>query len=137
MWQACLLAARSILSQKPPESFTQQPAETSQVHLNLISNWYADLKLSCPFLHNGLCGIYDRRPLACREHIVIGSAAACARQPGVAEVVKMPVQMPNVLAQLAGEFEGTNPEAIMLPLALVWFEQNNRRAHRTWPAISM
>jgi Fe-S-cluster containining protein len=140
MWQACLLAARRILSQKPPDSFMQQPAETSPdapVDLNLVSSWYTSLKLSCPFLCDGQCNIYDRRPMACREHFIKGAAAACNGQRGIAEVVRMPVQMPNVLAQLAGELEGTSAEAVMLPLTLVWYEQNGQRAHRTWPALMM
>jgi Fe-S-cluster containining protein len=137
MWQACLLAARRILSQKPPESFMHQPAETSPIDLNLISSWYESLELSCPFLHNGLCSIYDQRPLACREHFIKGFATACTGERGIAEVVQMPIQMPNVLAQLAGELEGTSEEAVMLPLTLVWYEQNSQRAHRSWPALMM
>jgi hypothetical protein len=42
--------------------------------------------------------------------------------------------MPTVLGRLAAEFEGTDVEAIMLPLSLVWFEENQQRAERTWPA---
>ena len=140
IWQTSLLAARRILSQKPPETFIDQTEDRSllgEEKLNLVSDWYASLKLSCPFLCNGRCSIYDRRPLACREHFVKGSAAACSGKPGIAEVVKMPVNMPNVLAQLAGELEDTDQESVMLPLALVWYEQNRQRALRSWPAVMM
>ena len=54
-----------------------------------------------------------------------------------AEVVEMPVQMVDALAQLVSELEGTGVEAVMLPLVLVWHEGNPRRARRTWPAEMM
>ncbi len=75
--------------------------------------------------------------MACRELFVKGSADACGGQSGIAEVVQMPVKMPNALAQLAGDFEGTTPEAVILPLTLAWYEQNKQRADRTWPALMM
>ena len=140
IFKACLLAARRILSQKPPESFIGQATDTSRVspaELNLVSSWYTSLKLPCPFLYKGLCSIYEQRPLACREHFVNGSADACRGWPGIAEVVEIPVQLPNALAQLAGELEGTSAEAVILPLTLVWCGDNSERAERTWPAAMM
>ncbi len=140
MSRACLLAARRILSQKPPKQFMGQPAQVSPaspVDLDLVSDWYAGLKLVCPFLDNGVCTIYEQRPLACREYFIKGSAGMCKGQGGIAEVVEMPVQVPNALAQLASELEGTSIEAVILPLALVWCEDNPVRAKRTWPAAMM
>lgn len=138
--RACLFAARRILSQKPPKPFIGQAAVTSPVNheeLNLFSNWYKSLELSCPFLYNDMCFIYEQRPLACRELFVKGSAEACRGEHGIAELVLMPVKMPNALAQLAGDFEGTTAEAVILPLTLAWYEQNKQRAVRTWPAVMM
>ncbi|HUS73102.1 MAG TPA: YkgJ family cysteine cluster protein [Sedimentisphaerales bacterium] len=140
MFRACLLSAQRILSQEPPKSLMSQTAESSKVssaELDLVSSWYASLKLTCPFLYNNVCTIYEQRPLACREHFVKGSADACEGECSTAEVVEMPVQLPNALAQLAGELEGTSVEAVILPLALVWCEQNPERAERTWPAVMM
>jgi len=140
MLRACLLAAQRILSQKPPEPSLDQTAEASEAspaELNLVSSWYANFKLPCPFLYKGVCTIYEQRPLACREHFVNGSAEACKGERGTAEVVEMPVQIPNALAQLAGELEGTSAEAVILPLTQVWCEQNPERAERTWPAVMM
>ena len=140
IWQTSLLAARRILSQKPPETFIDQTEDTSVVSpekLNLVSDWYSSLSLPCPFLRDGRCSIYEKRPLACREHFVKGSADACSGKSGMAEVVKIPVNMPNALAQLAAELEDTDQESVMLPLALVWFEQNRQRALRSWPAAKM
>jgi len=140
IFEACLLTTKRILSERPPTQFTERttgPSLVGPIDLNLVSNWYRNLKLPCPFLHKGLCTIYDRRPLACREHFVKGSADACRGGRGNAEVVRLPVQMPNALAQLAGELEGTGDEAVILPLALFWYEQNRQRANRTWPAVMM
>jgi hypothetical protein len=52
-------------------------------------------------------------------------------------VLDMPVQLPNVLGQLASELEGTGVEAVILPLALVWCQENSERAERNWPAEMM
>jgi Fe-S-cluster containining protein len=138
--RACILASRLILNQKPPGSSTHQTAEESpayQVDLNPVSDWYASLNLACPFLDNDLCIIYEQRPLVCREHFIEGSARACRGQRGTAEVIEMPVQVPNALAQLASELEGTSVEAVLLPLILVWNQKNQERAERTWSSEMM
>jgi len=140
MSRACLLAARRILSQKPPKAFMDRTAEASPagpVDLDLVSDWYAGLKLDCPFLDNNLCNIYEQRPLACREYFIKGSAGVCKGQRGIAEMVETPVQVTNVLARLASELEGTRVEAVLLPLVLVWCEENPERVERTWPAAMM
>ena len=139
VWGACLGVAQLILGQKLPKPFMRQ-AEVSParpVDLNLVSNWYTSLKLRCPFLSNHVCSIYDQRPLACREHFIKGSARACGGLRGVAEVLEMPVQLPNVLGQLASELECTGVEAVILPLALLWCQENPERAERSWPAEMM
>jgi Fe-S-cluster containining protein len=140
VWRTCLDAARQILDRKPPIPLMPQKEEASpasSVDLNLISKWYRDFELDCPFLHNGVCTIYEQRPLACREHYVTGSAEACRGKRGAAKVLEMPVQMPNALSQLASELEGTSVEAVLLPLALVWCEENHQRDERTWPFAMM
>ena len=140
IWKTCLLASRQIFSQRPPKPFMCQTTETSPVSLfdlNLVSNWYKSLKLACPFLCNRLCTIYEQRPLACREHFVKDSAKACGDQQGIADVIEMPVLLPNALGQLASEFEGTTVEAVILPLALAWCGENPERAERTWSYTMM
>lgn len=138
--EACLFTAKRILSHTPPKLSKNQAAETSfvgHIDLNRLSNWYKSLKLPCPFLHKDLCTIYQNRPLACREYFVKGPFEACKAQQSVADVVKMPVQMPNVLAQLASELEGTGTEAVILPLTFLWYEQNRYRAGKSWPAVKV
>jgi len=137
--RACLAAAERIVDDRPGNfdlhSLTEifSPNQVSQ-----ISKWYAGLKLQCPFLSDGLCTIYKQRPIACREHIVTGSALLCEAE-GINEpqVVRMPVSILEGLAQLASELEGMSVEAIMLPLALPWTEENLQRDQRTWPAVMM
>ena len=138
--RACILASRLILSQKPPGPSTHQNGKASpacQADLNPVSDWYASLNLACPFLDNDLCTIYEQRPLACREHFVEGSARACRGQRGTAAVLQMPVRVLNALSQLASELEATSVEAVLLPLALAWCEENPERAERTWPSVMM
>ena len=62
---------------------------------------------------------------------------ACGGLRGVVEVLEMPVQLPNVLGQLASELECTGVEAVILPLALLWCQENPERAERSWPAEMM
>jgi Fe-S-cluster containining protein len=139
-WETCLHAARNILNKKPPIPFMPQTSDASpgsSIDLNLVSNWYSELELDCPFLHNSVCTIYEQRPLACMEHYVTGSAEMYRKDCGTAEVIEMPVQMTTVLGQLASELEGTSVEAVILPLALVWSEENRQRDERTWPFATM
>ena len=39
---------------------------------------YFALGIACPFLEAESCGIYDERPMICREHLVTTPAACCA-----------------------------------------------------------
>ena len=136
--KSCLDASRTILDNKL-ESFdlnsstTNAPTDVSQ-----LNSWYAGLKLPCPFLSGGLCTIYEQRPTACREYLVTDSASLCeTEQMDEPHVVMMPVRVVEALGQLAGELEGTCVEAVMLPLALPWAQENLQRHQRTWPAAMM
>ncbi|MBN2594232.1 MAG: YkgJ family cysteine cluster protein [Sedimentisphaerales bacterium] len=137
MLRACLRESRLILNHKLPKTLISQTTESSPVEtvdLNLLSSWYRSFESTCPFLNNNVCSIYKQRPLACREHFITGSARACRGMRGDAEVLDIPVRLPNVLGQLASELEGTDIEAVILPLAPVWYEENAERAKRSWPA---
>jgi Fe-S-cluster containining protein len=105
--------------------------------MNLISDWYSSLKLTCPFLHQDICTIYEQRPLVCREHYIIGSAEGCKNKGGVAEVLDMPIRVSNSLGQLASELEGTTFDAVILPLVILWCNENKKREERTWPLEMM
>jgi Fe-S-cluster containining protein len=98
-----------------------------------ISQWYSQLGLSCPLIEDGICTMYHLRPLACREHLMTGSPCD-SRQDGRITAVDMPTSATRALAIVAAEMEGTEEEAVMLPLASAWYEGNSERAMRTWPA---
>jgi len=140
MLRRCFLTARRILLERPPKSFTYQSGETlsvSESEMNRVANWYSCLKLVCPFQHRNSCTIYESRPLACREHFVKGSARGCRGGRGMAEVIEMPIQMPEALCLLASEFEGGGMEAVMMPLMPAWYEENKQRSEKKYPAAAM
>lgn len=137
--QPCLDAAEKILNSQPQTLCTNTSSQSSQDQMNNVSQWYSKLNMKCPFLSDNLCSRYEQRPLACREHIVIGSAIACginqmADQP---EVAQMPVSILESLGTLTAELEQMDIEAIMLPLAFAWAQDNLQRSQRTWPATAM
>ena len=79
--------------------------------------------------------IYEQRPIACREHLVIGPASGCV--PGSTDqtqVVQMPFSLLEALAQLTSEIEHRSIETIILPFALPWCYSNPEYARHTWPA---
>jgi Fe-S-cluster containining protein len=151
VFQSCLDTAKIILDEKPKEFEITESAKTNnQIQINQLSKWYASLKLACPFLSDSLCTSYEHRPVACREYIIIGSALLCEDELSVADApkplrrlrdesqaVQMPVSVLDCLGQLTAELEQSDIEAVMLPLALPWTQENLERGERTWPAIKM
>lgn len=137
--KSSLDAARTILDGLPGDF---RRGETSQedcgIRSRQLSDWYAGLGLACPFLSDNLCVHYEQRPIACREHTVTGSAISCGTastcEPAV---VKMPVSVLECLGQLTAELEQSDVEAVMLPLALPWAQENMERLRQSWPAVSM
>jgi Fe-S-cluster containining protein len=132
----CLIASHHLLTQKTTKDFVHQLSDSTSnkpTDPDHISEWYSSLKLACPFLHRDICTIYEQRPLVCREHFITGSAGGCNGDNCFAEVLHMPIRVSNALGQLASELEGTTIEAVILPLALIWCDENKKRAERTWP----
>ncbi|MHC4476994.1 MAG: YkgJ family cysteine cluster protein [Planctomycetota bacterium] len=140
MRNACFLTAWTVLNKRPPIPLKAQETTNSSENpefLKLVSNWYADFKLPCPFLYRGACTIYQQRPLACREYFITGSAKACSGSCDKADLLAVPVRMVEVLGQLASELEGTKVEALILPFAVAWSDSNQHRDQRTWPEPMM
>ncbi len=149
--QLCLETAKIILNKKPEKFELAEFEETnSQIQINQLSKWYASFKFACPFLSDNLCTSYERRPVACREHIVTGSARYCGdewlindalkplwRAHSESQIVKMPISVLDCLGKLTAELEHSEIEAVMLPLVLPWVQENLKRGERTWPAIQM
>ena len=134
-----LNAAKRILDNRPASFDLYSPAKTlAPTELRQLGKWYSALKLSCPFLSGDLCTIYEQRPTACREHIVTGSQFLCElERTDESQLVQMPVSAIEALGQLASELEDTSVEAVMLPLALPWAQENPKRRRQTWPAEMM
>lgn len=126
-----LLAARRLVSHRPPEGAVGNPDD-----LGALSRWYASLHLACPFLYGGECAIYHQRPLVCREHLVTGSARGCRGGSAKAEAVELPARMGNILCRLTKELCDVD-DAVMLPLALAWYEENKQLDERRWPAATI
>jgi len=137
--QSCLNAAKKILDNISESSDLYPSTEIlGPTQVSRLGRWYAGLKLPCPFLSDGLCTIYEQRPTACREHIVTGSPSLCeAEWTDESQLVRMPVSVLEALGQLASDLEGTPIEAVMLPLALPWAQENLQRHQRKWPAVMM
>lgn len=140
LMRSCLLAARSILKQKPPEIFSSEAVnrpEQRTVDISAVANWYSNLKVNCPFLLNGTCMIYEQRPLVCREHLVTVLPRLCKEKNGLARALDMPVRVSTALSRLTGELEGKDTEAVLLPLIPVWCGENHHRNDRKWSAVDM
>lgn len=137
--QSCLDTAKRILDKKPKEFNINKLAEAANpVQISQLGKWYAGLKLTCPFLSDSLCTSYENRPIACREYIVTGSALLCEDEStDESQKVQTPVSVLECLGQLTAELEQSNIEAVMLPLAIPWTQENIERGERTWPAVTM
>ncbi len=119
--------ARRILKEKSELS--------NLLEINNLSDWYSDLELVCPFLSNNICSKYNNRPIACREYLVTGTELLCKPgQQGDFHKVDLPVSILECLGKLCSELEQTDIEAIMMPLALPWSEENLVRNEKTRPA---
>ncbi len=130
--------AGKILDNMPTDFDLSGSADENGLRSEEVGDWYAGLGLPCPFLSDGLCLRYEQRPIACREHLVTGSATLCdLASTEQAEGVKMPVSVLECLGRLTAELEQSDVEAVMLPLALPWAQENIERAGRTWPAPTM
>jgi len=136
--EACMNSAGRIL-EKGPDLFGSgyfTPSQSTDDTAAAVADWYAGLELECPFLSDGLCTIYAERPLACREHFVIGSPCHCADLPSFCQsTTPAPVGVLRALAELTARLEQSSLETIMLPLVFAWAEHNAGRSKQTWPTI--
>lgn len=139
LMQSSLDTARIILDRMPNDFDRDDSATVNDgIRSERLSDWYAGLALACPFLSAGVCVLYEQRPIACREHMVTSSPVSCdvasRKEP---DVVEMPVSVLECLGQLTAELEQSDVEAVMLPLALPWAQENIERSRRTWPAVTV
>lgn len=136
--KSCIHTAEKILEKTGRTDCLKDFSRNGKPRISQINKWYGELKLTCPFLSEDLCMLYEQRPLVCREHIVTGSSGPCQKDHKCRpNVLQMPVSVLETLGQLAGELEQTAVEAVMLPFSFAWAQDNLQRAERVWPAVEM
>jgi len=138
--QSSLDAAKIVLDHMPKDFEMGESTEPNNgsIQLKQLSDWYAGLGLACPFLSDNICVTYEQRPIACREHMVTSSARSCdLASTDEQDVVKIPVSVLECLGRLTAELEESDVEAVMLPLALPWAQENIERSRHTWPAVAV
>ena len=114
--------------------------EINEEELEKISDWYSKQRLPCSFLSNGLCTIYEQRPLTCREHLVVGTTPCQLGKEDAERRMKTPIRpirMVDALKLLASHLEGTTQDFIPLHSAFEWYRGNVQRSKRTWSALTI
>jgi Fe-S-cluster containining protein len=92
-------------------------AETPQQRL--AADWFA-LQIACPFLEDEACGIYEDRPLVCREHLVTSPAANCSRMfQAPVDRIDLPVRLGAALARAAETVAGVSTAMVPLVMSLM------------------
>lgn len=93
------------------------------VALQAAGRGYFQQQIACPFLENESCGIYEDRPIVCREYHVTSPAANCTQLYQIQiDRVEPPVHVGEVLARTADRVSGIGPFMIPLVLSLEWSE---------------
>jgi len=85
-----------------------------------VSKRYFKLQIDCPFLVDESCGIYEERPLVCREYHVTTPSTWCDELSSEVESVPRPARMGEVLTDTVNALLGTKAQMIPLTLALEW-----------------
>ena len=72
---------------------------TGEEYGKLVGTYFRQ-RISCPFLEDGACSIYDERPITCREYLVVSSPKHCAEDDS-RHVVQLKMLLPvfNALAR--------------------------------------
>jgi Fe-S-cluster containining protein len=98
-----------------------------------VARHYFSLGLVCPFLENDACGIYEHRPLVCRQYLVTSPAELC-RDPltNPVEVLPMPIAAAGALLEASSTCLGRDQFTIPLTLALEYVEQHRVELERTF-----
>ena len=97
--------------------------EGAERYLDLAKRYIA-MGMPCGFLEGGECGIYEDRPLVCREYLVSSPAEFCKTLEfeGI-KPVGLPVKMSEGLGEVGAFLEGRGVEEVPLFAALAWAER--------------
>lgn len=109
-------AARTLRQAGLADTLLHPRAEQAHM-LRELGVRYFRLGIPCPFLENESCGIYDERPLVCREYLVTSPAERCATLDDVRGVT-LPLKPSTALTRM-GEEPGREIVAFV-PLSLIF-----------------
>ncbi|MCD6393119.1 MAG: YkgJ family cysteine cluster protein [Planctomycetes bacterium] len=134
--RACCTAGRSTIASVASNRIAAQDMSQADTLQNL-SDWYSSLHLRCPFLVNDCCQIYDDRPLACREYLILEGSGACGGDCTDRDRrVDIPVSIAQILAETCCKLQGRD-DTVVLPLAIAYAYDNPDDARRTYPAETL
>jgi Fe-S-cluster containining protein len=85
---------------------------------------YFRLGMACPFLVDESCGIYEERPLVCREYMVTSPAAYCSAPDERVESLRLPLKPSEALARMEGTTGKRYVKRVILSLSLKWTREN-------------
>lgn len=105
---------------------------TEQKHQ--LAKDYFQLGLECPFLENQSCGIYQDRPLQCREFLVTSDPRFCAElDPVGIEHVEQPISMAAALRKLSLDSQNEAGRGwVLLIFALDLAKSRRLRFKKKW-----
>ncbi|HEG44632.1 hypothetical protein LCGC14_2528250 [marine sediment metagenome] len=90
-----------------------------------LSHWYGDLDISCPALRDGVCSMYEQRPLACRECLTTSQPDRCKKDSvEAAEPVVLPLSIARVLMKTSDQVRQDTSQIVPFALALPWCDAN-------------
>jgi Fe-S-cluster containining protein len=103
-----------------------------------VARRYFKQGIACPFLEDESCGVYEHRPLVCREYNVTSPAEQCSRlyEVGV-DSLPTPVHMGEALAQTTRRVTRTPLPMIPLVLSLEWYEAGGEVLRRTHDGLDL
>jgi Fe-S-cluster containining protein len=127
----------AVLEQRNMIDYLMEPEYSDDPFLAIARDYFS-LNLPCPFLVDASCGIYEHRPVACRDYNVTSPAEWCT-DPYSHEVAKVRTVLPlsAPLARLSAALTGSKPRLIPLTLAPRWVQEQNELRHHAWNGLEL
>jgi Fe-S-cluster containining protein len=99
---------------------------------------YLRLGLACPFLENESCGIYEHRPMVCREYLVTSPPEDCSPPPGrPIKLLPMPTMVSQPLYRFGDGKGEDRVKTVLLPLLLEFVASNQVEDQPLVPAAEL
>lgn len=113
-------------------------SESDEVRAQFVAllSEYIEQRIACPFLEAESCGIYEDRPLICREYLVTSPAENCAN-PRPENTDKLPIsgKPSKAIAILTQTENAEKPSSLLLIRLLEFAEMHTEKFdERTGPA---